>query len=308
MNASNIPVALIIFNRPACAVQSMARIRSVRPSKLYVIADGPRKHKAGERDLCNETREIVESTIDWPCDLIKVYAEENMGCGSRLPSGLNRVFAEESHAIILEDDVIPDPSFFPFCTHMLEKYKDVNEIMQIGAYNRFSYAPPDGSSYFYSRFSDIWGWATWRRAWEKFSELDAEKWQSIRTSTSFAQACFSEREAEMRQFCLDEIFSGQLSAWGMRWDVTKILHGGLGIVPSVNLAQNIGFGVDASHTVNPLNRHRFMKARALPPPYLGPGSQRSNTYFDQRYNRKMFPNHVLTEKVRTGILKLIGKK
>lgn len=308
MAAYNIPIALIVFNRPDCAKKTIERIRKVQPSRLFIIADGPRRHKSGEDELCRRTRETVESAIDWPCKVTKEYADKNMGCGKRLPSGLNRVFDEEEKAIILEDDVLPDLSFFPFCEAMLKQYESVEQIMQIGAYNRFQYAPANNLTYFYSRFSDIWGWATWRRAWKKFQALDATSWQTIRDSEQFANACYSAREAEMRKFCMDEIFSEQLSAWGMRWDTTKLLNNGLGIVPSKNLAQNIGFGVEASHTVNPLNLERFKKVHQVKAPYISPDQICSDPGFDERYNKKMFPNNVFTEKFRTGILKLFGKK
>lgn len=302
------PIAFIIFNRPQCTRKVFERIREMQPEKLYLIADGPRANKPGEDERCQETRDTVEQMIDWPCELHKIYAEKNMGCGRRLPSGLTQMFSEVDRAIILEDDIIPDPSFFPFCETMLERYADTAEIMQIGAYNRFQYAPEKNSDYFYSRFSDIWGWATWKRAWDKFNDFDPAAWEAIRGNDSFRKQCFSSREEEMRSFCLDQIFSGELSAWGMRWDTTKMLHHGLGIVPSKNLALNIGFGSEASHTINPLNPHRFIKVHSITPPYTSPDKLRSDPGYDHKYNRKMFPNHVLTEKIRSGILKILGKK
>ena len=308
MDPFDIPIALIIFNRPDCAAKIIARVREIKPARLFIIADGPRSTKPGEDSICQKTRETVERAIDWKCDVVRDYADQNLGCGTRLPTGLTNMFERVERAIILEDDVLPDPSFFPFCRQMLEQHALDERVMQVGAYNRFQYSPNKQLDYFYSRFSDIWGWATWKRAWDKFNDFDKAAWGSIREKDRFETLCYSKREVEMRRFCLDQIFSGELSAWGMRWDTTKLLNHGLGVVPSKNLAVNIGFGVGASHTVNPLNPHRFKKAHGLEPPYQGPANIASDQGFDEKYNRKMFPNNVLTEKARAGILKLIGKK
>ncbi len=301
------PIAFIIFNRPKSTRRVFERIRSARPKKLYLIADAPRSHKSGEAKKCAETRRIVESMIDWPCEVHKNYADKNMGCGQRIPSGLNWVFEHEERAIIMEDDILADPSFFPFCAEMLDRYEHDENIMQISGYNRFNH-DPGNSSYFYSRFSDIWGWATWRSAWEQFKDFDSSKWNSIRKTETFKALCFSEREAEMRTFCLDQIFSGELNAWGMRWDTTKLLGTGIGLVASKNLTRNIGFGLDASHTVNPLNPQRFIKTQKIDLPYTPPPKNCPDEIFDQMYNQKMFPNHVGIEKIRARILKLFGKK
>lgn len=302
------PIAFIIFNRPKPTRRVFERIRAARPEKLYLIADAPRANKPGEAGKCAETRRLVEEMIDWPCEVHKNYAEENMGCGQRIPSGLDWVFEHEERAIIMEDDILADPSFFPFCAEMLERHKDTENIMQIGGYNRFQYTPSKQVDYFYSRFSDIWGWATWRRAWRQYRDFSPENWNSIRNTDGFRNLCYSEREAEMRKFCLDQIFSGQLNAWGMRWDTTKLLGRGLGIVPSKSLTRNIGFGLDASHTVNPLNPQRFLKTHEIISPYNNPKSVKSDPDFDSKYNLKMFPNRVATEKLRSSILKLLGKK
>ncbi len=125
------PVAFIIFNRPDCTRRVFERIRDARPEKLYLIADGPRAHKPGEDERCAETRRIVEGMIDWPCDVRKNFSDANMGCGKRIPSGLDWVFEQEETAIIMEDDILADPSFFPFCETLLERYRHDERIMQI---------------------------------------------------------------------------------------------------------------------------------------------------------------------------------
>ena len=299
------PIAFIIFNRPKPTRRVFERIRDAQPKKLYLIADAPRTNRPGEAEKCAETRRIVEEMIDWPCVVHKNYAGENMGCGQRIPSGLDWVFEHEERAIIMEDDILADPSFFPFCAEMLERYKDNENIMQIGGYNRFNHNP--GTSYFYSRFCDIWGWATWRSAWECFKAIDQKEWERIKHENLLIEHSTSAKEAEMRTFVLDDIFSGKLSAWGMRWELTKVMNQGRGVVPSRNLVKNIGFGLDASHTVNPFNRNQLMRTYPLSPPYAPPNAKKSDVEYESCYLRSMFPN-VHLEKIRTFLLRLLFRK
>lgn len=300
------PVAFIIFNRPKCTRRVFNRIREARPEKLYLIADAPRAHKTGEAATCAETRRLVEEMIDWPCEVHKNYATENMGCGKRIPSGLDWVFDREEEAIIMEDDILADRSFFHFCTSMLERYRDDETIMQIGGYNRFNYKPAS-CSYFYSRFCDIWGWATWRSEWEKFKAIDQAEWERIKRENLLVPKCTSAKETEMRTFVLDDIFSGKLSAWGMRWELTKLMNHGLGVVPSKNLVKNIGFGMDASHTVNPFNRNQLMRLHRLEPPYAPPAAKAPDAEYEARFLAAMFPN-VHLEKLRTLLLRILFRK
>lgn len=300
------PIAFIIFNRPKCTRKVFAEIRKARPEKLYLIADAPRQNKVGEAEKCAETRRLVEAMIDWPCEVHKNYAEENMGCGQRIPSGLDWVFEHEERAIIMEDDILADPSFFTFCGAMLDRYENDEQIMQIGGYNRFNHSPGK-NHYFYSRFCDIWGWATWRSAWEKFKSIDHAEWTRIKQNNLLNTQCTSEKEAQMRTFVLDDIFSGKLSAWGMRWELTKIMNQGRGVVPSKNLVKNIGFGLDASHTINPFNRNQLMRRHRLIPPYASPASDESDPAYEARYLSNMFPN-VHLEKARTLLLRLLFRK
>ncbi len=301
-----VPIVFIVFNRPNCTKKALARIRAVRPKKLYLVADAPRPGRKGEAEKCAQTLLLSEQMINWPCDVHINCAEKNMGCGKRISSGLDWVFEREGKAIIMEDDILADPSFFDFCAEMLNRYERDETIMQISGYNRFNYNP-GSSSYFYSRFCDIWGWATWRRAWEHFKAIDRNEWEHIKHAGLLRERLTSSKEAEMRTFVLDEIFSGKLSTWDMRWELTKIMHCGRGIVPTKNLVKNIGFGLDATHTVNPINRHQLMRCRHLPAPYKSPSTKTSDPEYEARYLKTGFSN-VRTEKLRTFLLRILFGK
>lgn len=295
------PVVFICFNRPKLARRVFSRVREARPEKLYIIADGPRPYKPGEPEKCTETRRLVESMIDWPCEVRKNYAETNMGCGRRIISGLDWVFNRDESAVIIEDDVLTDPSFFPFCETLLARYRDAAGIMQIGGYNRFNY-DPGNSSYFYSRYAGIWGWATWRRAWQRLGEMDEAEWARIKRENLFRDKCLSETEAALRSQALNDVFSGRIDTWASRWDLTKTMNNGLGIIPSRNLVKNIGYSLTSTHTINPFDCNRFVRIHNLAPPYIAPPAIEADSGFDRRYNATQFSPYV---KFRTKVWKLV---
>src|SRR5262245_43178107 len=113
------PVALFIFNRPEHTARVFERIAAVRPRRLLIVADGSRG--GGEDQRIEDTRAVLRN-IDWPCELRLNLSESNLGCRKRMSSGLDWVFHHVDRAIILEDDCVPDPSFFPFCEELLVRY------------------------------------------------------------------------------------------------------------------------------------------------------------------------------------------
>ena len=155
------PVVLIIYHRPELTKKVIEALRLVKPKKIFVIADGPKSKK--DEKVCLKTRVLIK-TIDWDCQIFKKYANKNMGLRKRVVSGLNWVFEKVDKAIILEDDLVIDPSFFKFCEDLLNKYKDNKEIISISG-NNFQFGKVSTkSSYYFSHYVHSWGWATWRRA------------------------------------------------------------------------------------------------------------------------------------------------
>ena len=166
------PVVLICFNRPILTKKVFKQIKKKKPSKLFIIIDGPR-HKYSE-DLKNikKVKKIFRE-INWKCKVYKDYAKENLGLKRRVVTGLNWVFKKVDKAIILEDDCYPTDNFFTFCESMLNFYKDNKKVLAITG-NNFQTAPIDNKSYYFSKYSHIWGWATWRSTWDLFN--DEEKY------------------------------------------------------------------------------------------------------------------------------------
>ncbi len=237
-------VVLVVFNRPGCTARSLAAIRAAQPSRLYVVADGPRRDRPGEPALCAEVRSLVEHGVDWPCEVIRDYAPANLGCARRVSSGLDAVFAREPEAIILEDDCVPGRSFFPFSAELLARYRDDDRISHIGGANFQARAQPD--RYYFSRYNHVWGWAAWRRSWKHF-DWEMKDWPAAR-ETSWLREQFSEPgAAQYWRDVFDRVHAGKVDSWAYRWTYAMWRHGGLAALPGVNLVTNIGFGLDATH-------------------------------------------------------------
>lgn len=241
------PVAIIIFNRPQTTQRVFEVLRTVKPPKLFVIADGPRNERPGEVEQCAAARAVF-AQIDWDCEVQRDYAEANLGCGWRPASGISWVFDQVPEAIILEDDCVPHPSFFHFCEELLTKYRDDERVMHIGGTNFLFDSTRTETSYYFSRFNFCWGWATWRRAWRYF-DYDLRAWPEV-AKRGVLKDLLTEPSA--RRFwteLYDEVYtSAKTHIWDYQWMLACWLQGGLSIVPNINLVSNVGFSVDATHT------------------------------------------------------------
>ena len=164
------PVALIFFNRPDTLEKVFEKVRKVRPEKLFLIQDGPRNEKDFEKIA--ECRTIVEN-VDWECEVIKDYSNVNLGCGVRPQSGITNALKQVDRLIILEDDCVPEESFFEYCDEMLEKYKDDERICYISGLNHFESWDCGDNDYFFAKTGAIAAWATWRRSWSEYYDYYA---------------------------------------------------------------------------------------------------------------------------------------
>lgn len=247
-SASSIDVAvvLLIFNRPEPTRQVFERIRAARPSRLFVVADGPRAGRLGEHERCAEARAITER-VDWTCRVERNYASINIGCGRRVASGLDWAFSLTEEAIVLEDDCLPEATFFPYCAELLDRYRDDIRIGMVSGSNHRRKPVRGGTSYYFCRYGNIWGWATWRRAWNKF-DLEMRDWPRWRDDGGVERLFPQRQVAAFWRRVWDETAAGRHDTWDFAWTFCYLRHGMLGILPRVSLVENIGFGPDASHT------------------------------------------------------------
>ncbi len=256
------PIALVIFNRPDLASTVFERIREAQPDRLFVIADGPRPSQPEDISKCEATREIIDNGIDWPCEVCKDYSDKNLGCGKRVSSGVDWVFQKVDRAIILEDDCIPDISFFNFAEELLIKYEDEPRVMHISGTSWNPPGLPKSDSYFFSAYSMVWGWATWRRAWEHF-DYEMKRWDEKKDLSEIYSIFNSEVEINRRKRYWTQVSKDQIHIWDNQWFFAIRSYNGICISPRRNLVKNIGLRPDATHTLSvdhPLSNIPVFKA------------------------------------------------
>jgi hypothetical protein len=232
------PVALVVFNRPHLTELVFRTIARARPRLLFVVADGPRSSE--EAELCRQTRAVVER-VDWDCDVRINFSDVNLGPRRRCSSGFDWVFSQVESAILLEDDCVPDPTFFRFCEEMLECYRDDRRVMMITGSNYLRTWKADTQSYHFSYFGSPWGWASWRRAWAFYDDLmkawgDEDVKRRIRDFLADDE-CFTFQAPRFDAVYAD---AGGRRSWDLRWHFARLAQGGLTVVPAVNLISNRG--------------------------------------------------------------------
>jgi hypothetical protein len=242
-----VPVAIFVFKRAALAEKMLQRLEQIRPEKLFVISDGAREDVEGEQELVEKVRALFDK-VSWTCEIYRNYAEENMGCDVRVPSGISWVFEHVEQAIILEDDCIPTGDFFSYAEAMLQKYKDNPSVMMIAGSNYMQgYKIPDCCCF--SARVYTWGWATWKRAWNYYNE-NKELWKEIKEDGTLART-YPPRIRHFVKKELDHYYEKGQCPWDYLWWVSCMKAEGLCAVPNVNLISNEGFGEGATHTQDP---------------------------------------------------------
>lgn len=244
------PIVFLIFRRPDLTSRVFQIIRQVQPKTLLVVADGPRS--SSETELCRQARAVTER-IDWDCKVLRNYSDVNMGCRMRVSSGLDWAFEHVEEAIILEDDCLPCPSFFEFCQELLKEYKHDERVMHIGGNNFCCSIEKLNYSYYFSMYPHVWGWASWRRAWELY-DVNMKSWPEFINQHNLSN-WFSSAEVERRKDIWQSVYKGEIDTWDYQWLFTILSQNGLAILPKNNLISNIGFREDATHTIR-LDRHR----------------------------------------------------
>lgn len=241
-------ITLIIYNRPDTTERVFNAIRQAKPDKLFVVADSPDKDDVKNAERCALVRQIVEK-IDWNCQVYRNYADEHMGLDERISSGLSWVFEHVPDSIVLEDDCYPHPSFFPYCSELLDRYRDDERIMCVSG-NSFQQDAGHGEfSYYFSRYFHCWGWASWARAWRHF-DLSLSGWPEFRDGGGL-ESWFP--NPEERRYWTD-IMDMKYEQPGIKWDFGFLFacwaQSGLTVLPWVNLISNIGFSPQGSQAVS----------------------------------------------------------
>lgn len=278
-------ILFVIFNRPDKTAQVFEAIRAMRPEQLFIAADGPRSDKKDDVRLCAEARAIV-SKIDWSCEVQTDFLEANIGSHKRMASAITWFFQNVQEGIILEDDCLPGEDFFKFCEELLEKYRAQPHIMLISGDNfqdghmrgleRGIIAPQQ--SYYFSQYANIWGWATWRRAWNAYQD-DLRDFPAFEKSGRIAGILPPRREQHFWIKFFKKIHAGIYPFWDAKWMFSIWNARGICISPNVNLVTNIGHGKGATNTTDEHSRHIIPLAKMKWPlqhPFVSGGMKTSN--------------------------------
>jgi hypothetical protein len=238
------PILFVVFNRPETTIKVFDAIRQARPQQLFVAADGPRTERPGEAEKCAETRKIAIA-VDWPCEVKTLFREHNLGCRKAVSSAVNWFFENVEEGIILEDDCLPHPDFFRFCNELLDYYRHDERVMHISG-NNFQFGRKRGeASYYFSRYAHIWGWASWRRAWQYY-DADLKSLDITVLKNTFSSGRMINRWMEILQKVKDR--NPYFNTWDFQWSYKLFEHKGLAVTPNVNMISNIGFG-SGTHTL-----------------------------------------------------------
>ena len=247
MKNLNTPILFLVFNRPDKTKLVFETIRKAKPKRLFVAADGPRTKRANENETCGDVREIA-TNIDWDCELKTLFRDENLGCGIAVSEAITWFIEHVEEGIILEDDCLPNESFFPFCTELLEKYRFDGRIMMISGNNLLGREWKSNSQSYFFGHPGVWGWATWKRAWKDY-DYKMIGWEDRKIQNTI-KAGLTKIGFQTNFKTFSDTFKGAIDTWDVQWAYSILVKKGLCINPSVNLVKNTGFGKNATHTFN----------------------------------------------------------
>ena len=250
-SSADTPLLLIAWRRPHTLRQVIDAIRLVGPTRLYVACDGPNPERLGEAEKVASTRAVIESEIDWPCQIERLYSDVNQGCSIGPIRAITWFFEQVEEGIILEDDCIPHPDFFNFCTTLLERYRHDTRVWCIAGNNFQNGQWRGDGSYYFSHYPHCWGWASWRRCWQHF-DPKLSNWHALRDSGLLETVLEDPVERQFWSQNWQQLLdTGQTDIWDYQWTFTCFANRGLTALPNQNLVSNVGFGFDGTHTLSP---------------------------------------------------------
>ena len=246
-----VPILLIAWRRPHTLRQVIDAIRPVSPTRLFVACDGPNANRPSEAEKVAATRAVIEREIDWPCQIERLYSDVNQGCSVGPIRAINWFFDQVEEGIILEDDCVPHPDFFPYCTTLLERYRYDTRVWCISGSNFQNGQWRGDGSYYFSRYNHCWGWASWRHCWQHY-DADLSRWPALRDS-GLLEAIFEdlcERDYWSAIWQRTHAKTEPITWWDYQWMYACLANSALTALPNRNLVSNVGFGPDGTHTTS----------------------------------------------------------
>ncbi len=246
------PVLLITFNRPDHVRRVLSAIRDARPrpAALYVFQDGAREGNAVDAVKCPEVRAVVQELVDWDCELHTFYSDRNLGCGAGPMTGIDWFFSQVEEGIVMEDDCLPHPDFFGYCSELLERYRDDRKVHFINS-TLYDDRWKCEASYDFSHYMVTGAWAGWKRTWEGF-DLDLKSLDDKAFRKHVLDLTGNRGEANWWYSIVREIQQDprKKSYWDFQMQIHLFKERALTIHPKVNLVSNIGFDGAGTHTLS----------------------------------------------------------
>jgi hypothetical protein len=242
------PVLILGFNRPDTMKRVIDAVRMARPPRVYIAIDGPRPNAPDDVAAVQACRDLV-GAIDWTTEIHTLFREANLGCGRGVSSAVTWFFEAEASGVILEDDVVPGPGFFPFHDALLRRYAEEPRVFSVTG---SSFAPPRRitrpGAYRFSRYPYVWGWGTWRRAWDQYRFLLGDWRSELPVIRLRERLGGSDRATAYWEHRFDQQATASIDTWDFQFTFAALRVGALTAVSNVNLTENIGFGERATHT------------------------------------------------------------
>jgi hypothetical protein len=264
MYTSTPPVLLLVFNRPEHTGRVMERIRQAKPSKLFVAADGPREGYSEDQERCEQARQVA-TRVDWDSELYTLFRDVNLGCKEAVSSAITWFFEHVNEGIILEDDCVPDSTFFYYCKNLLKRYRNDERIMTISGNNFQPSGKVYQESYYFSAYMHCWGWATWRSTWQHY-DGNIPAWERLRNTSWLRNWVGGKEEALYWSDIFDQVYRGKVDSWAYPWTFNCWREHGLHVIPKVNLVSNVGFGSQGTHTTNSNDTASYIPSEPMPFP------------------------------------------
>ena len=295
---------IVAFNRPEVTAEVFAAIRVVQPGKVFFAVDGARRNRAGERERVLAVQALQDS-IDWPCEVQTLFRDTNLGCKIAVSEAISWFFSAVDAGIVLEDDCVADPSFFQFAALLLDRYRDDERVWMISGDNFQLGRERTQYSYYASRFTHIWGWASWRRAWQRYDHA-MKRWPELRDSGWLERFLGDREAAHYWTRIFDETHGERNASWAYRWTYSAWINDALTLIPAVNLVSNIGFGGQATHTLNRRNPFAALPAGTMTFPLKHPPSLERNAAADAFTQSTMFRNPPLWKRIAARSLRMLA--
>lgn len=286
MTAADVPLLMIAFNRPGKTGRVLEAVRAHAPRRLWVAVDGPRADRPDDAERCAATRRVFDG-VDWPCEVRTLFRERNLGCRDGVGTAIDWFLSDVEAGLILEDDCVPTPDFFPFCAELLERYRDIPEVMMVGGHNSLGSWNRAGASYLFSRTAPIWGWATWRRAWALYDPA-LTRWADPQ-ARAVVRSRMPRTEFRITRQRFDSVYTRRRDTWDYGWAFALLVAGGYSVIPARNLIANIGFDPEATHTTRPSPHEVDVPTHRLEFPLTHPVSVQPQDGFERALFRHRFP-------------------